>query len=94
MAWSTIVSELTGDTEGSERNLIKTSDIMQVYQLVYASFRESKRILCSITTPEKWDAVTRKEEKSLVDDFKLILIDEVHILGEKRGSTLEVIVNR
>lgn len=67
---------------------------MHTVYTMYWSGQELKSVICSITTPEKWDAVTRKEEKSFVEDFRLILIDEVHILGEKRGSTLEVIVNR
>ncbi|XP_049816941.1 probable ATP-dependent DNA helicase HFM1 [Aethina tumida] len=50
-----------------------------------------------ITTPEKWDSITRKwrENVKLVEVIKLFLIDEVHLLHEdNRGSTLEVIVSR
>lgn len=49
-----------------------------------------------ITTPEKWDSITRKwrENVKLVEVIKLFLIDEVHLLHEdNRGSTLEVIVS-
>ena len=50
----------------------------------------------SVTTPEKWDAVTRqaKDSRAILDQLALILIDEVHLLNEKRGATLEVIVSR
>lgn len=50
-----------------------------------------------ITTPEKWDSLTRKwkDNRKLVRLVKLFLIDEVHLLNEEtRGSTLEAIVIR
>ncbi|KAJ8983996.1 hypothetical protein NQ317_008701 [Molorchus minor] len=50
-----------------------------------------------ISTPEKWDSLTRKwkDNKEIVKVVKLFLIDEVHLLNEEnRGSTLEVIVSR
>lgn len=48
-----------------------------------------------ITTPEKWDSLTRKwrDNKKLVQLVKLFMIDEVHILNdETRGPTLEAVV--
>ncbi|TKA71090.1 hypothetical protein B0A55_08343 [Friedmanniomyces simplex] len=49
-----------------------------------------------ITTPEKWDSVTRKwkDHQRLMQMVKLLLIDEVHILKEDRGATLEAVVSR
>ncbi|KAF2110578.1 Sec63 Brl domain-containing protein [Lophiotrema nucula] len=49
-----------------------------------------------ITTPEKWDSVTRKwqDHAKLMKLVKLFLIDEVHILKEDRGATLETVVSR
>ena len=49
-----------------------------------------------ITTPEKWDSVTRKskDHAKLMQLVKLFLIDEVHILKESRGATLEAVVSR
>lgn len=49
-----------------------------------------------ITTPEKWDSVTRKwkDHMRLMQLVKLFLIDEVHILKESRGATLEAVVSR
>lgn len=49
-----------------------------------------------ISTPEKWDSLTRKwnEHKKIAIMFKLVMIDEIHLLNEdSRGSTLEVIVS-
>ncbi|KAJ5544601.1 hypothetical protein N7461_006905 [Penicillium sp. DV-2018c] len=49
-----------------------------------------------ITTPEKWDSITRKwkDHMKLMQLVKLFLIDEVHILKETRGATLEAVVSR
>lgn len=49
-----------------------------------------------VTTPEKWDSITRKwqDHVKLVQMVKLFLIDEVHILKDPRGATLEAIVSR
>ncbi|KAH0833684.1 hypothetical protein AYO21_04430 [Fonsecaea monophora] len=49
-----------------------------------------------ITTPEKWDSVTRKwrDHTKLMQLVKLFLVDEVHILKDERGATLEAVVSR
>ena len=49
-----------------------------------------------ITTPEKWDSITRKwkDHLKLMQMVKLFLIDEVHILKDSRGATLEAVVSR
>ena len=49
-----------------------------------------------LTTPEKWDALTRtwRRHLFLFGNIRLILVDEVHHLGEDRGATLETVVVR
>ncbi|KAK4168171.1 putative ATP-dependent DNA helicase [Cladorrhinum sp. PSN259] len=49
-----------------------------------------------VTTPEKWDSITRKwqDHKRLLQLVELFLIDEVHILKDARGATLEAVVSR
>lgn len=49
-----------------------------------------------ITTPEKWDSMTRRwrDHRKLMELVKLFLIDEVHILKEDRGASLEAVVSR
>ncbi|KAI9303339.1 hypothetical protein BJ944DRAFT_232258 [Cunninghamella echinulata] len=49
-----------------------------------------------VTTPEKWDVMTRRwvDHKKLIQLIKLIMIDEVHILREPRGATLEACISR
>lgn len=49
-----------------------------------------------VTTPEKWDSVTRKwtDHRKLLSVVRLVLIDEVHMLHDVRGATLEAVVSR
>lgn len=49
-----------------------------------------------VTTPEKWDVVTRKAngDNELIQKVKLLIIDEVHLLHEERGSVIETLVAR
>lgn len=49
-----------------------------------------------VTTPEKWDVVTRKStsDVALAQLVKLLIIDEVHLLHDDRGSVLEALVAR
>jgi len=48
-----------------------------------------------VTTPEKWDVITRKSsDMSLSMLVKLIIIDEVHLLNDDRGSVIEALVAR
>ncbi|TNN13844.1 Activating signal cointegrator 1 complex subunit 3, partial [Schistosoma japonicum] len=48
-----------------------------------------------VTTPEKWDGISRSwQHRSYVRQVALIVIDEIHLLGEERGPVLEVLVSR
>ncbi|KAK9487748.1 Sec63 Brl domain-containing protein [Lipomyces starkeyi] len=48
-----------------------------------------------ITTPEKWDIVTRKAtDISYTNLVRLIIIDEIHLLHDDRGPVIESIVAR
>lgn len=49
-----------------------------------------------VTTPEKWDVVTRKStgDTALVQKVRLLIIDEVHMLHDERGAVLESLVAR
>jgi ATP-dependent DNA helicase HFM1/MER3 len=62
----------------------------------HAQLRNVAHASIIITTPEKWDSITRKwkDHQKLMQMVKLFLIDEVHILKEDRGATLEAIVSR
>ncbi|EEB05874.1 ATP-dependent RNA helicase Slh1 [Schizosaccharomyces japonicus yFS275] len=48
-----------------------------------------------ITTPEKWDGITRNwRTRKYVQNVSLVIIDEIHLLGSDRGPILEMIVSR
>ncbi|KAJ5231810.1 uncharacterized protein N7469_006398 [Penicillium citrinum] len=62
----------------------------------YTQLRSIQNSEIIITTPEKWDSITRKwkDHMRLMQLVKLFLIDEVHILKESRGATLEAVISR
>lgn len=75
------VAELSGDSSLSSSQI-----------------RESQIL---VATPEKFDIVTRRTEaagpessQSLLAVTRLVIIDEVHILGDTRGPVIEAIVAR
>ncbi|CAE6422876.1 unnamed protein product [Rhizoctonia solani] len=73
--------ELTGDTMKSGRS----------------AWKEAKDCAIIITTPEKWDSLTRNwnDSSDFLQGVKLFMVDEVHTVGETtRGSCLEVVVSR
>eukprot|EP01018_Ginkgo_biloba_P008824 Gb_17003 [translate_table: standard] len=51
-----------------------------------------------LTTPEKFDSITRRCIKngglSFFGDIALLLIDEVHLLSDPRGAALEAVISR
>lgn len=57
--------------------------------------REIDQTQILVTTPEKWDVITRKAgEANLMDQVRLLLFDEVHLLHEDRGPVIEILVAR
>lgn len=48
-----------------------------------------------VTTPEKWDVVTRRGgDRTYTQLVRLIIIDEVHLLHDERGPVLEAVIAR
>ena len=48
-----------------------------------------------VTTPEKWDVITRKStDTSYTNLVRLIIIDEIHLLHDERGPVLESVIAR
>lgn len=75
------VALVTGDSDPTEMSDLND---LSPYQIV-------------VTTPEKWDAMTRKwkDHCEIANAVRLMLIDEVHLVGDtSRGPTLEAIVSR
>lgn len=48
-----------------------------------------------ISTPEKWDAISRRwKQRKHVQQVSLFIVDELHLIGGQGGPVLEVIVSR
>ncbi|KAK7206302.1 Sec63 Brl domain-containing protein [Myxozyma melibiosi] len=72
---------------------ISVKELTGDMQLTRAEITKTQII---VTTPEKWDVVTRKSngDTDLVDKVKLLIIDEVHMLHDDRGAVIESLVAR
>lgn len=57
---------------------------------------EIKSTQMVVTTPEKWDVITRKGagDSELAQLVRLLIIDEVHLLHDERGPVIESLVAR
>lgn len=58
--------------------------------------RELESCTVIVSTPEKWDVLTRNPSnaESLLHRVSLLIIDEVHLLNDARGPVIESIVAR
>ncbi|KAJ3109837.1 activating signal cointegrator 1 complex subunit [Phlyctochytrium planicorne] len=81
--WGTRLAPMLG------RNLVElTGDVTPDLETI-------KRADIIITTPEKWDGISRSwQSRSYVTAVSLVIFDEIHLLGGDRGPILEVIVSR
>ncbi|KAJ1916792.1 activating signal cointegrator 1 complex subunit 3 [Mycoemilia scoparia] len=72
---------------------IKVSELTGDMQLTKSEIQKTQII---VTTPEKWDVVTRKSvgDTELSNKVRLIIVDEVHLLHDDRGSVIESIIAR
>ncbi|KAI8382525.1 Pre-mRNA-splicing helicase BRR2 [Nakaseomyces glabratus] len=56
---------------------------------------EIEKFQVLVTTPEKWDVLTRKnDENDIMLKLKLLIIDEIHLLNDQRGPVLESLIMR
>lgn len=71
---------------------VKVSELTGDRQLTKQQIADTQII---VTTPEKWDVITRKAtDLSYTNLVRLIIIDEIHLLHDDRGPVLESIVSR
>ncbi|KHJ35859.1 putative sec63 brl domain-containing protein [Erysiphe necator] len=71
---------------------IQVSELTGDRQLTKQQIADTQVI---VTTPEKWDVITRKATHfSYTNLVRLIIIDEIHLLHDDRGPVLESIVSR
>ncbi|KAG9255114.1 Sec63 Brl domain-containing protein [Emericellopsis atlantica] len=71
---------------------VRVSELTGDRQLTKQQIAETQII---VTTPEKWDVITRKaNDLTYTNLVRLIIIDEIHLLHDDRGPVLESIVSR
>ncbi|EFY97198.1 SEC63/Brl and DEAD/DEAH box helicase domain protein [Metarhizium robertsii] len=71
---------------------IRVSELTGDRQLTKQQIAETQII---VTTPEKWDVITRKSnDLTYTNLVRLVIIDEIHLLHDDRGPVLESIVAR
>ncbi|KAL0064635.1 Pre-mRNA-splicing helicase BRR2 [Marasmius tenuissimus] len=71
---------------------IKVGELTGDSQMTKQQIAETQII---VTTPEKWDVITRKStDTSYTNLVRLIIIDEIHLLHDERGPVLESIIAR
>ena len=88
-----LVAEVVGNFQTRlEPFGIKVKELTGDVHLTRQQIEEANII---VTTPEKWDIITRKSgDRTFIDLVKLIIIDEVHLLHDARGPVLEAIIAR
>ena len=88
-----LVQEMVGNfTKRLETYGIQVAELTGDSQLTKQQIAATQII---VTTPEKWDVITRKAtESSYTTLVSLIIIDEIHLLHDDRGPVLESIVAR
>jgi pre-mRNA-splicing helicase BRR2 len=71
---------------------IKVAELTGDVSLSKSQLEETQVI---VTTPEKWDIITRKSgDRTYTQLVRLLIIDEIHLLHDDRGPVLESIVAR
>lgn len=59
------------------------------------STQEIENTQVIVTTPEKWDIITRKSgQRAFTNLVRLLIVDEIHLLHDDRGPVLEAIIAR
>ena len=88
-----LVSEITGNLSIKLKSLnITVKELTGDVHLSKSQIEETQII---ISTPEKWDIITRKAgERLFVEQVKLVIIDDIHLLSDSRGPVLESIIAR
>ncbi|PPQ88313.1 hypothetical protein CVT25_012373 [Psilocybe cyanescens] len=71
---------------------VKVGELTGDSQMTKQQIAETQLI---VTTPEKWDVITRKQtDTSYTNLVRLVIIDEIHLLHDERGPVLESIIAR
>lgn len=88
-----LVAEMVGNfTKRLEAYGINVRELTGDINLSKAEIDDTQII---VTTPEKWDIITRKSnDRTYSNLVRLLIIDEIHLLHDDRGPVLESIVAR
>ena len=88
-----LVAEMVGNFSARLKHFgITVGELTGDRQMTKQQIAETQVI---VTTPEKWDIITRKAtDRSYTTLVRLIIIDEIHLLHDERGPVLEAIVAR
>ncbi|KAI9828704.1 MAG: DEIH-box ATPase [Thelocarpon impressellum] len=88
-----LVQEQVGNFGGRLKPYgIQVSELTGDRQLTKQQIADTQII---VTTPEKWDVITRKAtDMSYTNLVRLVIIDEIHLLHDDRGPVIESIVSR
>ncbi|GLB39382.1 putative sec63-domain-containing protein [Lyophyllum shimeji] len=71
---------------------VKVGELTGDSQMTKQQIAETQVI---VTTPEKWDVITRKStDTSYTNLVRLLIIDEIHLLHDERGPVLESVIAR
>ncbi|CAK9325161.1 unnamed protein product [Citrullus colocynthis] len=88
-----LVAEIVGNLSKRLQDYgVKVRELSGDQTLTCQQIEETQII---VTTPEKWDIITRKSgDCTYTQLVKLLIIDEIHLLHDNRGPVLESIVSR
>ncbi|XP_016503617.1 DExH-box ATP-dependent RNA helicase DExH12-like [Nicotiana tabacum] len=88
-----LVAEVVGNlSKRLEHYGVKVKELSGDQTLTRQQIEETQII---VTTPEKWDIITRKSgDRTYMQLVKLVIIDEIHLLHDNRGPVLESIIAR
>ncbi|XP_028119477.1 DExH-box ATP-dependent RNA helicase DExH12-like isoform X1 [Camellia sinensis] len=88
-----LVAEVVGNLSNRLQHYdVKVKELSGDQTLTRQQIEETHII---VTTPEKWDIITRKSgDRTYTQLVKLLIIDEIHLLHDNRGPVLESIVAR
>lgn len=88
-----LVAEVVGNLSNRLQHYdVKVKELSGDQSLTRQQIEETQII---VTTPEKWDIITRKSgDRTYTQLVKLLIVDEIHLLHDNRGPVLESIVAR
>ncbi|GAB2300493.1 DExH-box ATP-dependent RNA helicase DExH12 [Dionaea muscipula] len=88
-----LVAEVVGNLSNRLQHYdVKVKELSGDQTLTKQQIEETQII---VTTPEKWDIITRKSgDRTYTQLVRLLIIDEIHLLHDNRGPVLESIIAR